>query len=108
MQGKRSILSIGWVLDIMKWFKRWGVKDLLALSGNATKYVINENRLLEALRMKWQYAKMSNLEYNIPNINPQYWFQYKVKMSKHIQSHLTTHMSLGPWNASTLLQTHTS
>ena len=46
---KRKILSNGWVLDIMKWFKRWGVKDLLELSNDVMKYVTIEDRLLEAL-----------------------------------------------------------
>ena len=35
-----------WVLDIIKWFKRWEVKDLLELSSDAIKYVIIEDRLL--------------------------------------------------------------
>ena len=34
----------------MKWFKRWGVKDQLELSGDAIKYAIIEDRLLEAIR----------------------------------------------------------
>ena len=37
--SKRSILSIGWVLDIMKWFKRWGVKEKLEQSGDVMKHV---------------------------------------------------------------------
>ena len=40
------------VLQIMKWFKIWLVKDLLELSSDAMKYVIIEDRLLEALRVK--------------------------------------------------------
>ena len=43
----------------MKWFKRWGVKDLLELLGDAMKYVIIEDRLLEALKKKWQDCKIS-------------------------------------------------
>ena len=42
--NKIKIISSGWVLDIMKTFKRWGVKDLLELSGDAMKYVIIEDR----------------------------------------------------------------
>ena len=38
-----KILSSSWALDIMKWFKRWGVKDLLELSGDAMKYVTIED-----------------------------------------------------------------
>ena len=68
--NKSEILSFGWVFDIIKWLKRCGLKDQLELSGNAIKYVIIEDRLLEALRMKWQDAKMSKLEYHIANINP--------------------------------------
>ena len=47
-----------------------GVKDLLDLSGNAMKYMIIEDRLLHALRMKWQDANMSHFGYYIANINP--------------------------------------
>ena len=41
--NKDNIPSSGWVLDIMKTFKRWGVKDLLELSGDAMKYVTIED-----------------------------------------------------------------
>ena len=64
----------------MKWFKRWGVKDLLELSGDAMKYVIIEDRLIEALRMKCHDGKMSNFECYVVNINP----QYKVKLPEYI------------------------
>ena len=54
----------------MKWINVW-VKYLLELYGDVMKYVIIEDRLLEALRMNWQDAKFSNLlEYYIANINP--------------------------------------
>ena len=43
--NKSKIISSGWVLDIMKTFKRWGVKDLLELSGDSMKYVIIEDKL---------------------------------------------------------------
>ena len=43
--NESKILSGGWVRDSMKWFKRWGVKDLLELSGDAMKYVILEDKL---------------------------------------------------------------
>ena len=33
-----------------------GTKDLLELSDDVVKYVIIEDRLLETLRMQWQYA----------------------------------------------------
>ena len=63
-----KILSFGWVN--FKWFKRLRVKELLEFLGDAMKHVIIEDILLEALRVMWQVAKMSNLEYCIANINP--------------------------------------
>ena len=56
--NKSKILLSGWVLDIMKWCKRWRVKDQLELLGDVMKYVIIENKFQQALRMKWQDAKM--------------------------------------------------
>ena len=53
----------------MKKFKRWGEEDLLKLSGHAMKHVIIKDRLLEALNMKWQDAKMLKWEYYIANVN---------------------------------------
>ena len=44
-----------------RWFKKWEVKELFELLGNAMKYVIIEDRLLETQRMNWQGAKMSKL-----------------------------------------------
>ena len=58
------------MFGIMKWLKGWGERDLLELSSDAMKYVIIKNRLLEALRMKWQDAKISKLEHYIANVNP--------------------------------------
>ena len=52
--------------------------------------------------MRWQDDKMSNLEYYIANIGNQCWPEYSKKMLEHIQSHLTTPMSLGAWRALTL------
>ena len=37
---KSKILSSGWVVDIRKWFRRWGVDDLLELSSDAMHYVM--------------------------------------------------------------------
>ena len=45
--NKTKILSCGWVLEIRKWFKRWGIKDLLELFGDTMKYMIVEDILLE-------------------------------------------------------------
>ena len=47
-----SYKSSGWVADIKKWFRRWGMDDLLELSGNAMQYAMIEERLVESLRMK--------------------------------------------------------
>ena len=69
---RAKILLFGQVLEIMKSFKRWIVKDLLELSSDAMKYVIIKDRLLEALRMKWQDTKMSKMKYNIANANHQW------------------------------------
>ena len=46
--NKSKILSCGWMLDIMK----WGIKYLLEYSCNSLKYVIIEDRLQQAPRMK--------------------------------------------------------
>ena len=43
---------------------------MLEFLGNVLKYVIIEDRLLEALRVKSQDAKMSELEYHIANVKP--------------------------------------
>ena len=52
-----KIQSSRWVVDIRKWFRRWGVDDLLELSGDTMQYVMIEERLVESLRMKWEDAK---------------------------------------------------
>ena len=67
---------------------------MIELPSDAMKYVIIEGRLLDALRMQWQDAKMSKLEYYIANSNPQCWLQYKEKLSECIQSRLITPMNL--------------
>ena len=91
------------MLKVIKWFKRWGVNNLFELSGDAMKYVIIEDTLLEATRLKSQDAEMSNFEYYIANINLQYWPKYKAKMSKNIQSNLITPNSVNFRRALTLL-----
>ena len=64
--NENKILSSGWVLDIMKWFKVSGIKDLLEFLGDVMKYVIIiKDMLLDALRMKWQDLEMLTLEYYI-------------------------------------------
>ena len=57
------------------------VRDLLKHSCDAMKDMVIEDRLLEALRIKWKDAKMSKLEYYITNINTQYWSQYNESIS---------------------------
>ena len=71
------------------------MKELFELSGNVMKDAIIEDGLLEPLRMKWQNAKTTNLEYYITNVNTQCGPNRKVGMLEHIQSHLTIPMSLG-------------
>ena len=51
------MLSTGWVFDIKKYFKRWGVEDLLELPCDVMQYITIEERLIDALRMKWEYTK---------------------------------------------------
>ena len=65
--NKSDILLDKLVLDIMKWLKRWKVKDLSKLSSDTMKYMFIEDRSINALRMQWQDAKMSNLEYDTTN-----------------------------------------
>ena len=75
-----------------------GVKDLLKLSSVAMKYVIIEDTLLEAPRVKWlQGVKMSNLEYYIANFDPECWAQCKVmpKLIHHILLPQVVMWSLG-------------
>ena len=55
----------------MKSFKRWGVKDLLELLGNAMNYVIMVHGGYNTRGTK--DAKMAQLEFYIANVNPQCW-----------------------------------
>ena len=102
--NKCLILSSLEVLNIMKWFRRLGIKHLLNYLGDAMKYIIMEDRLLEARRIQWQDAKMSNLQYSIvsivltPNNCPN-----KSKYCQTIASH--SPMSLSSWRVLKLLQT---
>ena len=77
---KSKILSSDWVVDIKKWFRRWGVDDLLELLSDAMHYVMIEERLVESFRIKWEDVKRTKLEYYITNVNPECWSQYKVRM----------------------------
>ena len=43
--------------------------DLLELSGDAMHYVMIEERLVESLRINWEDANRTNLEYYIANVN---------------------------------------
>ena len=60
---------------------------MVELFGDTLKYMIVENRLLEALRMRWQHDKMSNLEYYIVNISNQCWHEYKEKSARTWHHH---------------------
>ena len=77
----------------MKKFKRWGVEDLLKLSGHAMKHVFIKDRLLEALLMKWKDAKMSNLEITLQMLSSMLP-HYKIRMLGHTQPHLTILIAL--------------
>ena len=50
--NKSDILLDKLVLDIMKWLKRWKVKDLSKLSSDTMKYMFIEDRSINALRMQ--------------------------------------------------------
>ena len=59
-----------------------------------------------SLRMKWEDAKRTKLEYYIANVNPECWSQYKARMSIDcIQTYLITNMSSNARRALTLLRT---
>ena len=80
------------------------VDDLLELSGDAMHYVMIEKRPVESLRMKWEDAKRTKLEYSITNVDPQCWSQYKARMPvDRIQPYLITNMSSNARRALTLL-----
>ena len=80
--------------------------DVLELSDNAMHYVMIEERLVESLRMKWEDAKRTMLEYCFPNINPECWSQNNARMPiERIQPYLITNMSSNARRALTLLRT---
>ena len=65
-----------------------------------------EERLVESLKMKWEDAKRTTLEYYIANVNLECWSQYKARMSiDRIQPYLITNMSSNVRRALTLLHT---
>ena len=65
-----------------------------------------EERLVESLRMKWEDAKRTKLEYYIANVNPECWSQYKARVPiDRIQPYLITNMSSNARRALTLLRT---
>ena len=84
---KSNIFSYSWTLYIKKWFKRWGMEGLLELFNDSMKYVVFEDSLLEALKMKCQDTKMSKFGHFIVNFNLDCWVQGKVKMPKRFQTH---------------------
>ena len=81
--------------------------DLLELSGDAMHYVMIDERLVESLRMKWEDAKRTKLEYYIANVNLNVGFdsQCKARMPiDRIQPYLITIMSSNARRALTLLR----
>ena len=44
---KSKILSSGWVVHIRRWFRRWGVDDLLGVLGDVIHSVMIDERLVE-------------------------------------------------------------
>ena len=57
-------------------------------------YNMIEERLVESLRMKWEDAKRTKLEYYIANVNPECRSQYNTRMPiDRIQTYLMTNMS---------------
>ena len=53
----------------MEWFKTWGVKDLLELPGDADaiKHVTIQDRLLEALKVKWFWCENGKMYQMTPH-----------------------------------------
>ena len=50
--------------------------------------------MTQSLRMKWEDAKRTKIEYYIANLNPECWSQYKARMPiDRIQHYLITNMS---------------
>ena len=59
------------------------------------QYVVNNEKLMEPLWKKGEYAKMKILEYYIASINLECWVQYKTRMLiDHIQPYLIANMSM--------------
>ena len=66
---KSKILSSCWVVDIRKWFRRWGVDDLLELSGDVMHYVMIEERLVESLKMLRGQSKNTMWQMSTVNVS---------------------------------------
>ena len=47
---RTDILTSSWLIDIIKWFQKMGVEDLLELLRDVMEYVVIEERLMETLR----------------------------------------------------------
>ena len=45
------------IVDIKKWFKRWVVENILELSSDVMQYVVIDEKLMEPLWKKREYAK---------------------------------------------------
>ena len=57
-----KILTSSWLIDIIKWFQKMGVEDLLELLRDVMEYVVIEERLMETLRKTWEDAKLMKLD----------------------------------------------
>ena len=65
-----------------------------------------EETLVESLRMKWEDAKRTKVDYDIANVNSECWSQYKARMPiDRIQPFLITNMSTNARRALILLRT---
>ena len=90
------------MLDIRKWFERWKVKDPLELSGDTIKYVIIEDRLIEAPRMKLKYYIAKMLKCQHWNITLQ-MLNVGTNTGKNAKTYPTTcYYPHDPWNSKSL------
>ena len=71
------------------YIKRRLKEDLLEIPCDAMQYVTIEKSLIDALEMKREYTKSSNLEYYIINIGLEGQSHYRIKMQNGIQPHPT-------------------
>ena len=64
------------------------------------------DRFVKSLRMTWEDAKRTKLEYYMVNVSPECWSQYKARMPiDRLQPYLITNMSSKARRALTQLRT---